>query len=74
MITTRRPLWVQEVPFEDGTSGFATDGTPVDCVRLAMLGLVEGFDADIVVSGINPAPTWATTSPTRARSPPRWRR
>ena len=45
MITTRRPLWVQEVPFEDGTSGFATDGTPVDCVRLAKLGLVEGFDA-----------------------------
>ena len=53
MITTRRPLWVQQVPFEDGTSGFATDGTPVDCVRLAMLGLIEGFDADIVVSGIN---------------------
>ena len=53
MITTRRPLWVQEVPFEDGTSGFATDGTPVDCVRLAKLGLVEGFDPDIVVAGIN---------------------
>ena len=53
MITTRRPLWVQQVPFEDGTSGFATDGTPVDCVRLAKLGLVEGFDADIVVAGIN---------------------
>jgi 5'-nucleotidase len=53
MITTRRPLWVQEVPFEDGTSGFATDGTPVDCVRLGKLGLIEGFDADLVVSGIN---------------------
>jgi 5'-nucleotidase len=53
MITTRRPLWVQEVPFEDGTTGFATDGTPVDCVRLGKLGLVEGFDADLVVSGIN---------------------
>jgi 5'-nucleotidase len=53
MITTRRPLWVQEVPFEDGTTGFATDGTPVDCVRLAQLGLVEGFDPDLVVSGIN---------------------
>ncbi|MEA2315856.1 MAG: 5/3-nucleotidase, partial [Solirubrobacteraceae bacterium] len=23
MITTRRPLWVQEVDFGDGTSGFA---------------------------------------------------
>ena len=52
-ITTRRPLWVAEVPFGDGTSGYATDGTPVDCVRLASLGLVEGFRADIVVSGIN---------------------
>ncbi len=52
-ITTRRPLWVAEVPFSDGTVGYATDGTPVDCVRLASLGLVEGFAADLVVSGIN---------------------
>ncbi len=52
-ITTRRPLWVEEVPFADGTVGYATDGTPVDCVRLASLGLVEGFAADLVVSGIN---------------------
>jgi 5'-nucleotidase len=52
-ITTRRPVWVQEVDFEDGTVGYATDGTPVDCVRLAHLGLVEGFEAELVVSGIN---------------------
>jgi len=52
-ITTRRPLWVTEVEFGDGTVGYATDGTPVDCVRLANLGLVEGFAADLVVSGIN---------------------
>jgi 5'-nucleotidase len=52
-ITTRRPLWVQEVDFGDGTIGYATDGTPVDCVRLAHLGLIEGFEADLVVSGIN---------------------
>jgi 5'/3'-nucleotidase len=52
-ITTRRPLWVHEVDFGDGTHGYATDGTPVDCVRLANLGLVEGFEADLVVSGIN---------------------
>jgi len=52
-ITTRRPLWVQEVEFADGTSGYATDGTPVDCVRLARLGLVDGFEADLIVSGIN---------------------
>src|SRR3954449_9674759 len=52
-ITTRRPLWVERVAFDDGMYGFATDGTPVDCVRLAKLGLIEGFDADIVVAGIN---------------------
>jgi 5'-nucleotidase len=52
-ITTRRPLWVQEVDFEDGSIGFATDGTPVDCVRLANLGLIEGFQAELVVAGIN---------------------
>src|ERR1700757_3480261 len=52
-ITTRRPLWVEEVDFGDGTIGYATDGTPVDCVRLASLGLVDEFSAELVVSGIN---------------------
>jgi 5'-nucleotidase len=52
-ITTRRPLWVEEVPFADGSTGYATDGTPVDCVRLASLGIVEGFSTDLVVAGIN---------------------
>ena len=52
-ITTRRPLWVQEVEFGDGTVGYATDGTPVDCVRFATLGLIEGFQAELIVSGIN---------------------
>jgi 5'-nucleotidase len=52
-ITTRRPLWVEEVDFGDGTVGYATDGTPVDCVRFATLGLVDGFKADLIVAGIN---------------------
>jgi 5'-nucleotidase len=52
-ITTRRPLWVQEVDFGDGTTGFATDGTPVDCVRLAATGLIDGFEAELIVSGAN---------------------
>ena len=51
-ITTRRPLWVEEVDFGDGTVGYATDGTPVDCVRLAALGLVGGAP-ELIVSGIN---------------------
>jgi 5'-nucleotidase len=52
-ITFKRPLWVTETQFEDGHHGFACDGTPVDCVRLAALGLIDGFKPDVVVSGIN---------------------
>jgi 5'-nucleotidase len=52
MITTRRPLEVQEIGFGDGSTGFATDGTPVDCVRFAALGLLE-FVPELIVSGIN---------------------
>jgi 5'-nucleotidase len=51
-ITTREPLWVDEIEFEDGTIGYATDGTPVDCVRFAALGLIE-FRPELIVSGIN---------------------
>jgi 5'-nucleotidase len=52
-ITFRRPLWVTETPFDDGTHGYACDGTPVDCVRMAALGLIEDFQPDVVVAGIN---------------------
>ena len=38
--------------FEDGDLGHATDGTPVDCVRFADVGLV-GDKPDLIVSGIN---------------------
>jgi 5'-nucleotidase len=51
-ITTRTPLWVDEVELGDGTTGYATDGTPVDCVRFAALGLIE-FEPELIVSGIN---------------------
>ncbi len=51
-ITTRSPLWVEEIDFDDGATGFATDGTPVDCVRFADLGLL-GERPDLIVSGIN---------------------
>ncbi len=51
-ITTRSPLTVEEVEFGDGDKGYATDGTPVDCVRFAELGLV-GHRPDLIVSGIN---------------------
>jgi len=51
-ITTRSPLSVEEIRFEDGDLGHATDGTPVDCVRFGYVGLV-GDKPDLIVSGIN---------------------
>src|SRR5215217_9234022 len=51
-ITTRSPLSVEEVELDDGFVAYATDGTPVDCVRFGDLGLV-GERPDLIVSGIN---------------------
>jgi 5'-nucleotidase len=51
-VTLHDPIWVEEVEFGDGTTGFATDGTPVDCVRFAALGLIEA-EPELIVSGIN---------------------
>ncbi len=51
-ITMHSPLWVEEVELADGTLAYSTDGTPVDCVRMAALGLLER-PPDLIVSGIN---------------------
>jgi 5'-nucleotidase len=51
-VTLHDPIWVEEIEFGDGTSGFATDGTPVDCVRFAALGLTDARP-ELIVSGIN---------------------
>ena len=52
-ITIHSPLHIDEVTLPDGSRAYATDGTPVDCVRFAMLGFLEDGVPDIVVSGIN---------------------
>ena len=51
-ITVRSPLSIQEIKFDDGDLGHATDGTPVDCVRFSSVGLLGG-KPDVIVSGIN---------------------
>ncbi|OFW63747.1 MAG: 5'/3'-nucleotidase SurE [Actinobacteria bacterium RBG_13_63_9] len=51
-ITMRSPLWVEEFPLADGSLAYSTDGTPVDCVRMAALGLLDRMP-DLIVSGIN---------------------
>ena len=51
-ITMHSPLWVEEVELPDGSLAYSTDGTPVDCVRMAALGLLDRTP-DLIVSGIN---------------------
>ena len=51
--TMERPLRVKEVILAAGSSAFASDGAPSDCVALPLLGLIEE-QIDMVVSGINP--------------------
>ena len=50
--TFHKPLRVDEVRLLDGSRGFATSGTPSDCVSLALLGLLKRLP-DLIVSGIN---------------------
>ena len=51
-ITFGSALHVEEREMADGVVGYACTGTPVDCVRLVALGLMD-FEPDIVVSGVN---------------------
>src|SRR3954466_2702942 len=51
-VTLHEPIWVEAGEFGDDTTGFATDGTPVDCVRFAALGLIEA-PPELIVSVIN---------------------
>lgn len=51
--TLNRPLRVKEIVLADGSTAFASDGAPSDCVALALLGILPG-EVNVVVSGINP--------------------
>src|SRR5256885_12433635 len=48
-LTLRRPLQIRRV----SPRRFAVDGTPTDCVLLAVNRLVEGRRPDLVLSGVN---------------------
>jgi 5'-nucleotidase len=50
--TLDRALRVKEVRLADGSTAYASDGAPSDCVALAMLGYFKER-IDLVVSGIN---------------------
>jgi 5'-nucleotidase len=51
-ITVGRPVTVRRMPFADARAAWAVDGRPADCVRLAVLELLE-CRPDFVISGIN---------------------
>lgn len=51
-ISFGRSIRVEKREMADGVTGYACSGTPVDCVRLVALGLMD-FEPDIVVAGIN---------------------
>jgi len=51
-ITVHRPLRVREVKKEGKFFGYAVDGTPADCVKLAIRNLMKK-KPDLVISGIN---------------------
>jgi len=51
-ITVDRALDTRRTSFGDGFTGLALDGTPSDCVRVALLGVLTPTP-DLVVSGIN---------------------
>lgn len=59
-ITIHKPLRVEEVQYPGSSSkGFAVNGTPSDCVKLAVQALLPE-KPDIVVSGINLGPNLGT--------------
>lgn len=51
--TVAAPIAVEETTVPYSPASYAVSGTPVDCVRLVLAGLVEGFRPDLVLSGIN---------------------
>ncbi len=51
-ITLFRPLRCRRTKLRSGQEAFMTDGSPTDCVRLAVLGFLRQ-KPDLVVSGIN---------------------
>ena len=54
-ITLHKPLRADEIRLHDGSKAYASNGTPSDCVSLALLGLVKG-GVDLIVAGINHGP------------------
>ena len=51
-ISLRKPLQIQKIDWQDDVSAFAVNGTPADCIKMA-LSVVMDQKPDLIVSGIN---------------------
>jgi 5'-nucleotidase len=51
-ITFTRPLVIQEFPWTQATPAWSINGTPADCVKMA-IGVLLKKEPDMVISGIN---------------------
>jgi 5'-nucleotidase len=52
-ITLNEPLRLEKIDVNGGFQGYAVSGTPVDCIRMGILELLD-VKPDLVISGINP--------------------
>ena len=52
-ISVSQPLFCQEIDVAEEVRGYSIDGRPADCVKLALLELMQGRPPNLVVSGIN---------------------
>lgn len=59
-ITTLTPLRVKEFRRGRELMGYATNGTPADCVKIGIGAILKDRPPDLVVSGINLGPNAAT--------------
>ncbi len=55
-ITLHKPLRLTQTTLRDGGEAWCTNGTPADCVTLALLEVMADSPPDLVFSGINQGP------------------
>src|SRR5260370_7476302 len=65
-LTTRRPLRIREV----SRQRYSVDGTPTDCVLIAVKRLLRDRPPDLVLSGINAGSNLRQAPPHSAPLPP----
>ena len=69
-LTLRRPLRIRKV----SEKRYSVDGTPTDCVLLAINQIMKDKRPTLVLSGVNRGVIWARTSPIPAPWLRRWSR